>query len=177
MTEAAAVAAGYRPAGVLPPSGVYRVERPPLGEPRVVIQSRLQRRQPRRGFEQEMASAASYGIAEIARWERAHSQGAGFGAEAREAIRLAPQVVNQELQNRGVEQTIRDLVEILPPGTELHLTTVTMTHERTLRLREIQYKLEAVSGDLRRTLFVTSIEVSRSGRAVPQVEPIGQWLE
>jgi hypothetical protein len=176
-TEAAALAAGYRPAGQLPPSGVLRVERPPLGENRLVIHSELGPSQVRRGYEKQMASAASYSIEEIATYERAHSQGAGVGAEAAEAIRLAPRLVNQELQNRGVEKTLRDLVATLPAGTELRLTTVTTTHPGTLRLKEIQYVLRAVRGGRPQgVLFEAAIEVGLSGRAVTTVEARGDLL-
>ena len=37
--------------------------------------------------------------------------------------------------------------------------TVTSTHPRTLRLKEIQYRVEAVKGAMSRTLFEASIEV------------------
>jgi hypothetical protein len=177
VTETAALAAGYRPAGQLPPTGVLRVERPPLGENRLVIHSRLGTGQVRRGYEKQMASAAAYAIDEIATYERAHSQGAGVGAEAAEAIRLAPRIVNQELQNRGVEKTLRELVATLPAGTELRLTTVTTTHPGTLRLKEIQYVLRAVrDGRPQAVLFEAGIEVGLSGRAVTTAELRGGLL-
>ncbi|HSF43576.1 MAG TPA: DUF4157 domain-containing protein [Thermoanaerobaculia bacterium] len=178
MTETQALAAGHRAAGQLPPSGVYAVERPAQGAQRIVIRSRLGPSQARRGYERQMASAAEYGVQEIAGWERAHSQGAGFGAEAAEAIRLAPRQVNQALQNRGIERTIRDLYRTKPPDVELHLTTVTQTHPGTLRLQQIDYVLEAWRGGQKvGTVLEASIEVGRSGRATIDVESYGTIFE
>ena len=112
-----------------------------------------------------MASAAQYGIKELIGYERAHSQGAGFGAESGAAIRLAPRLVNQILQNRGVEQFIRDLREVVPPEAILLLTTVTKTHSGTLRLGEIDYQLEGKIDSRSAVLFAASIEVKLDGRA------------
>jgi hypothetical protein len=47
-----------------------------------------------------------------------------------------------------------------PADTELWLTTVTMTQPRTLRLKEIQYRVDAVKGGISRKLFEAGIEVA-----------------
>jgi Domain of unknown function (DUF4157)/Bacterial toxin 4 len=177
-TIAEAEAAGFRRAGTFPPTGVYAVERPPLGEPRVVIRSKLGRPMWRRGYEKQYALAAEYALEEIAGWQRAHSQGAGIGAESGAAIRLATKEVNQELQKEGVERTMRGLVEQLQPGDELHLTTVTTTHQGTLRLKDIQYRLFLHRpGSQPRVVFEVGIELSRSGRARTTAELFGLIAE
>jgi hypothetical protein len=111
-----------------------------------------------------MASAAEYGIEEIRGWQRAHSQSPGLGAESGEAIRLAPEVVNQALQNRGIEGFLRNLRD-LSEGARLHLTTVTRAHPGTLRLMDIHYIIEVQKDGRMITLFEAVIEVQRSGRA------------
>jgi hypothetical protein len=93
-------------------------------------------------------------------WQRAHSQGAGTGSESPEGIRFAPREVNQVFQNRGIERVLRNLVSEKPDGVDLWLTTATSTHNGTLRLREIQYRVDAVRGDGYECLFEASIEVS-----------------
>lgn len=174
-SKESALAQGYRPVGELPPTGVYATERPPLGEPRIVIRSKLGPPMARRGYERQYMSAAEYALDEIAGWERAHSQGAGLRAEAQAAIRLATKQVNQELQRNGVERTMRDLVRKLSPGDELHLTTTTMTHEGTLRLKEIQYQLylHRAGGAAREAVFEVAIELSLAGRASTSAQPVG----
>jgi hypothetical protein len=172
MTAAEAEAAGFERAyggtastsGPPPSSGVYAVERPSLGDPRVVIRSWIGESQARAGLEREMASAVEYGIEEIRGWQRAHSQGAGLGVESGEAIRLAPELVNQVLQNRGIEGFLRILRDI-SEGARLHLTTVTRTYPGTLRLMDIHYIVEVQEGGGMITLFEAAIEVQRSGRA------------
>ena len=122
----------------------------------VVIRSRLGAGVPRKGFEKLMFPGVEVGLAG---WERAHSQGAGLGAESPEAIRYAPAEVNQQYQRLGVERHLRDLLLRKPADVELWLTTVTATHPRTLRLKEIQYRVEAVRGSQRRLVYEASIEV------------------
>jgi hypothetical protein len=92
-------------------------------------------------------------------WERAHSQGAGTGFESPHAIRYAPAEVNQKFQGHGIERYLRQLVKAVPDDVELWLTTATLTHPRTLRLKEIQYRVDAVRKELSRTLFEASIEI------------------
>lgn len=171
MTAADADAGGYRLAGrglrTNATSGVYRVQRPPRGTARIVIDSWLGPGQARQGFERQMASAAEYGLEEIEGWERAHSQGAGIGAESAEGIRLAPRVVNQALQNQGIERFMRELEAAKPEGARIHLRTVTKTHPGTLRLSEIDYEISVqMPGERsRRTVMRASIEVQPDGTA------------
>ena len=169
MTEAQASANGYTEAGApraTPPTGVYGVERPERGDPRIVLRAWLGPRQVRAGLEREMMSAAEYGVQSLQGMERAHSTGAGLGAESGEGIRLAPEVVNQAMQNRGIEAFLRALRDIaLQTGERIHLTTETQTHARTLRLASIHYIVEVQEGDRMITLFEAAIEVRRDGRA------------
>ena len=170
MTLAEARTAGARPArrrgaaAATSRSGVYSVRRTTGEEAGVVIRSWIGPPQTRARFENEMMSASEYAIDEIVDWERAHSQGAGLGVEAREAIRLAPPLVNQVLQNRGIERFLREMRD-LAQGERIHLTTVTETHTGTLRLASIHYSVEAVDADGRRTLFDAAIEVRRNGES------------
>ena len=92
-------------------------------------------------------------------WERAHSQGNITGHESSHAIRYAPREVNQEFQRLGIERFIRDLFAEKAQDVELWLTTVTYTHPKTLRLKEIHYRVDAVRREQSRTLFEASIMV------------------
>src|SRR6476620_7146708 len=123
----------------------------------LVIQSRLRPGINRSGCERQFFSGLQFGLEG---WQRAHSQGAGTGFESHEGIRFAPEEVNQVYQNRGIEKFLRKLVADNPPGVELWLTTVTSTHSRTLRLKEIQYRVDAVHQGRSRCLLEASIEVS-----------------
>lgn len=92
-------------------------------------------------------------------WQRSHSQGSGTGQESATAIRYAPSEVNQKYQNLGIERYLRELVDLKPPDTELWLTTTTAAHPGTLRLKEIQYRVDAVKQGMSRRIFEASIEV------------------
>jgi hypothetical protein len=122
-----------------------------------VIQSKLRSPVDRQGFEKQMFPAIEVGLVG---WERAHSQGAGTGFESPSAIRYAPAEVNQQFQRLGIERFLRDLFQKKAVDTELWLTTVTSTHPGTLRLKEIQYRVDAVKGHTSRRLFEASIEVA-----------------
>lgn len=179
MTLAEAEAAGFRRTGSgpgpPPETGVYEVVRPTRGDPRVVIRSWLGYRQARAGLERAMRSAGEYAIELIRGWQRAHSTGAGLGIESGEAIRLAPEMVNQALQNRGIEAFLRALRDdYLPAGRDVHLTTVTRTHSGTLRLASIHYIVEAPeAGGRMITLFEAVVEVRLDGMARPGVRSPG----
>ena len=134
---------------------VERAFRDALGA--TVIQNRLGPAVSRQGLEKLVFPGIEVGLPG---WQRAHSQGAGTGFESPFAIRYAPQEVNQHYQRLGIERYLRDLFALKPVDTELWLTTVTMTHPRTLRLKEIQYRVDAVKGAASRKLFEASIEVA-----------------
>ncbi len=120
----------------------------------IVIQSKLGPAVKRSGFEKVLFPGVEVGLSG---WERAHSQGAGTGFESPKAIRYAPQEVNQEYQRLGIERYLRDLAKY--KNTELWLTTVTYTHPRSLRLKEIQYRVDEVLNGFSRRLFEASIEI------------------
>lgn len=122
-----------------------------------VIQSRLRSAAQRQGFEKLMFPGIEVGLVG---WQRAHSQGSGTGVESPMAIRYAPEEVNQQYQRLGIERSLRELLSLQPADTELWLTTVTETHPRTLRLKEIQYRVDAVKGVTSRRLFEASIEIA-----------------
>ena len=130
-----------------------------------VIQSRLRPATDRRGYENVLFPSMEVGLAG---WERAHSQGAGTGFESPHGIRYAPQEVNQHYQRLGIERILRELVRKKPADTDLWLTTVTSTHPRSLRLKEIQYRLDAVRGTSTRRIFEASIEIADT-RTRPRV--------
>ncbi len=122
-----------------------------------VIRSLLGPALGRQGFEKQMFPGVEVGLAG---WQRAHSQGSGTGFESPAAIRYAPEEVNQQFQRLGIERYLRDLLSTKPNDTELWLTTVTSTHPKSLRLKEIQYRIDAVKGEASRKLFEASIEVA-----------------
>ncbi len=125
----------------------------------IVIRSRLAPAAERRDLEKQMLPAIAVGLAG---WQRAHSQGAGTGVESAHGIFYAPEEVNQEYQRLGIERYLRELLQLTPRGVALWLTTVTSAHPLTRRLKEIQYRVDAVRGRDSRRLFEASIEVSNS---------------
>ena len=130
-----------------------------------VIRSRLEPGVERQDFEKRLFPGVEVGLPG---WQRAHSQGAGTGCESPVAIRYAPEEVNQEFQRLGIERYLRELVTEKPADTELWLTTVTETHPRTLRLKEIQYRVDAVRGEEERRVLEASIEIA-DDRVNPRV--------
>ena len=130
-----------------------------------VIQSRLQPAPGRQGFEKQMFPGFEVGLIG---WQRAHSQGSGTGFESPNAIRYAPEEVNQQFQRLGIERYLRELVRSKAENVELWLTTVTSSHPRTLRLKEIQYRVDAARKDVSRKLFEVSIEIA-DNRINPRV--------
>jgi Bacterial toxin 4 len=125
----------------------------------VVIQSRLGAATARQNFEKQMFPSIEVGLPG---WQRAHSQGAGTGSESPHAIRYAPAEVNQEFQRLGIERYLRELVAGKPNDVDLWLTTVTTTHPGSLRLKEIQYRVDAVRLGQSHGLFEASIEIADS---------------
>jgi hypothetical protein len=121
-----------------------------------VIESRIGAPPGRSGYERQYFPGVEVGLPG---WERAHSQGSGTGHESAHAIRYAPAEVNQEFQRLGIERFIRELFDAKAADVELRLKTVTYTHPGTLRLKEIQYRVDAVRRGVSRPLFEASIEV------------------
>lgn len=136
------------------PSPAERTWRDALGG--IVIESRIAESPGRSGYERRFFPGVEVGLPG---WQRAHSQGSGTGHESPHAIRYAPAEVNQEFQRLGIERFIRELFEAKAADVELRLKTVTYTHPGTLRLKEIQYRVDAVRRGVSRPLFEASIEV------------------
>ena len=109
---------------------VKRIEEESKSAGGIVIHSRLQPGQPRQDLEKKLFPSIVVGLFG---WERAHSQGAGLGAESAAGIRYAPAEVNQHYQRLGIERHLRELVQRKPADVDLWLTTVTTTHARTRR--------------------------------------------
>jgi hypothetical protein len=132
--------------------------RDPAGD--IVTHSRLQPGQPRQDLERKLFPSVVVGLFG---WHRAHSQGASLGAESAAGIRYAPPEVHQPLQRLDIERHLRELLSLKPAEVELWLTTVTTAHARTLRLKEIRYRLQALRGlQERRLIFEARIGVSDS---------------
>ncbi|GAB1260351.1 eCIS core domain-containing protein [Aurantivibrio plasticivorans] len=180
MTLAEAEARGARatrlqPTRAAPPSGVYEVERPSEGLARVVLRAWLGRREARAGLERLMFSAGEYAVQIIQGWQRAHASGAGVGAESGRGIRLAPEFVNQILQNRGIERFLRRLRDqAFENNGQVHVTTIVETHPLTLRLRSITYRIEMLTESGRmETLGDVTIDVTPEGHSTGSVRAAG----
>jgi len=80
--------------------------------------------------------------------QRAHARGQGLGWESPYGIRYAPEAVNQGLQNHGIEGYLSDLNQAVTsrdPSARLRLFTVTRDQPGTLRLAEINYRVDVVN--------------------------------
>lgn len=111
-------------------------------------------------------------------WERAHSQGAGTGTESPLAILYAPSVVNQKLQNQGIEEFIRTLQKQKLDDVDLLLTTSTRAWMGTRRLASIEYVVSARRFGRVTALLETSIEVENRRdhpRVVVDAMKRGDW--
>lgn len=73
----------------------------------VTVETKLGEPSERQNFEGFLPTSTELGLKH--HHDRAHAQGAGTGVEAPYGISLAPQEVNRELQNHGVEAFIREL--------------------------------------------------------------------
>ena len=146
----------------IPPGGEVRWRQPDGG---LVIQSVVDRPPGRKGYERRILPGVELGLQG---WERAHSQGNITGHESAHGIRYAPAAVNQGLQRLGIERFIRELFEMKASDVRLYLTTTTYTHWGTLRLKEIQYRIDAQRGGRAWPLFEAYIEVENS-RVAPRI--------
>ena len=93
----------------------------------------------RGGFERLLLPGVKVGLEG---YQRAHSHGPGTGQEVATGILYAPSIVNQELQNHGLEKHIRDVRERVDGIYQVLLKTETEALTGTLRLRRITYRLE-----------------------------------
>ena len=134
----------------------------PTGD--ITINAKLGPPQPRLNYEHENRS----GLEPRKDAQRAHSSGPGTGFESDCGINHGPDDVNQELQNRGVEQRIRDTYGQKKDGCELWMKTVSSTHEGTRDLKEIQYEISARpegSQAKPEVIYRHTITVDKNGKA------------
>ncbi|SMO71685.1 eCIS core domain-containing protein [Fodinibius sediminis] len=122
----------------------------------VVIRSEIGPGRGRLGYERAMFRGIEVGLEG---WHRAHSQGQGTGHESPFGILYAPGEVNLKYQNSGIEQHIRDLFTQISPDVTLHLTTETIAHADSRRLKSITYKIGAERGGEIVRLFEAEIQV------------------
>jgi hypothetical protein len=163
------------PPDVVPPGVVLefptgeRVFR--AGDGGIVIESRLGRPGARKHFEAAYFSRGELQLDDYTRalMERAHAQGAGTGFESPFAILYAPRVVNQELQNTGIEQFLRELRAKAPADTEFHLVTNSKAYAASRRLSSIEYRIDVSTGGVRKRLFEVEISVSDSADPVMSI--------
>ncbi len=146
----------------------------------IVIRSKVNSPPGRSGYEKRYFPGIEVGLVG---WERAHSQGNITGHESPHAIRYAPAEVNQQFQRLGIERFIQELYAQKAPDVDLWLTTVTAAHPGTLRLKEIQYRVDAFRKGQSKALFETSIMVEdkkKSPRVTIQGQerhPRHEWLK
>lgn len=112
----------------------------------------------RKGYERVLFPGVQVGLKG---WQRAHASGAVFGAESKRGIYYAPEEVNQEFQNKGVETHLRDFYGQKADDVDLVVTVSVKPHEGTSRLKEVTYRLEAQRPDDAKPtrLYEASIEV------------------
>jgi hypothetical protein len=113
----------------------------------------------RQHFEKEMFSASELGRPEVKGMERAHTLGQGTGFESPFGILLAPREVNQIIQNNGIEEFLRGLSQSAHPGEAFHVSTLTVPHPGSLRLKEIRYRVEVARNGKKDFLFEYTINV------------------
>jgi Bacterial toxin 4 len=123
----------------------------------VTVETKLGPASPRQGFESFLPAGAALGAAFF---ERSHAQGAGTGVESPYAIALAPQVVNQEFQNRGIEEELREMQRQKRDDVNLFLRTEVSTTRDGLFLKGINYQLYAQKqGERAKMIYAASLEV------------------
>jgi hypothetical protein len=106
-----------------------------------VIWAEIRPPQPREDYEKKALPLPKH--VNLEGMQRSHSVGAGLGAEHAEGILYAPSEVNQKLQNRGIEQYLREIYRLSSShGYRLMLKTTTFAHPGTNRLASIAYRLE-----------------------------------
>ncbi|MCG7941291.1 MAG: polymorphic toxin type 4 domain-containing protein [Candidatus Thiodiazotropha lotti] len=131
----------------------------------IVIRSKVKSPPGRLGYEKMYWPGVEVGLQG---WERAHSQGNITGHESPHGIRYAPREVNQHFQRLGIEKFIQELYKLKADDVDLWLTTVTSTHTGTLRLKEIQYRVDVVRRGQSKALFEASIEVENK-KSFPKI--------
>ena len=144
----------------------------------IVIESFLGAGSKRKHFERNYFRRGEMGRADYTEsdMELSHSQGAGTGFESPYAIPYAPREVNQELQNLGIEEFLRELERNRPREITIQIVTNTRTMPRSLRLSLIEYTINAIYQGERYLLFTTGIRVEWSANR-PSVSIAGDLTD
>lgn len=132
---------------------------------------------PRQGLERGFFTGSTIGLPG---WQRAHSQGAGWGVETAEGMLLAPPNVNLKLQNGGIESYVRQLQQqAMSEGFLLRVTTEVAAHRGTTQMKYAYYRIDKVSNSGIERLFEFSIDVPYSKSPDPPgtvtIAEGGQW--
>ena len=106
---------------------------------------------PREGAEEQFPRGSQIGLIEPVQepggtvrnvpYQRAHIIGPGFGIEL-PMIMYAPEKINQDLQNRGVEKLLRELADKIGDFANIIVTAHATTQAGSLRLGQITYTVE-----------------------------------
>ena len=118
-------------------------------------------KQKRLGSERQLPSPGRVDIGKASETphERAHAIGRGFGSEFHFVV-YAPRHVNQILQNRGIEEKIRNAYSKMAPGEKIIIGVHVVTHPGTMRLKSVTYKVMIQKGKRRQTHAEIEIGVS-----------------
>jgi len=115
----------------------------------------------RADYESETSSRSEHGnLPSGPKYERAHTIGQGTGTESPIAIWYAPSLVNQLLQNRGIERYMRTLVANKSDNIVYRLLTKTAPHPRSIRLSHIHYRVDMMVNGKPQGFFEYSINVT-----------------
>jgi hypothetical protein len=93
---------------------------------------------PKKGAEEILERPTAAGLGGF---QRAHLLGPGLGYDAPQGLFYAPKEVNQELQNQGIEQLIREMYAKRYPGAEFQVQLTAIPHPGTEILAKANYKL------------------------------------
>jgi hypothetical protein len=142
----------------------------------VTVETKLGPPDVRKNFEGYLTAGALIGAKF---YERAHAQGPGTGVESPYGIALAPKLVNQELQNRGIEDQIREIQRQKRDDVDLFLRSEVSTTDDGMFLTGINYQLYAQRhGESRRMIYAASIEIEglrSTSKCIIDAQPMN-WL-
>lgn len=139
----------------------------------VIIEAEIGPPAPRAHYERKVLEAPS--AAGLSGYERAHLLGAGFGVESPLGLYYAPRFVNQILQNRGIEETIRNSYATRYPGAKLFIQARAKAHPGTNLLARVVYKLSgSLPGEPVTDIFEFTISVSPNVSAPSHKVRIGE---
>jgi putative RNase toxin 4 of polymorphic toxin system len=102
---------------------------------------------------------------DVATYEVAHLWGPGFGDEARDGMMLAPEAVNQALQNRGIEDKLREL-QAMAGANGTVLVTARATSHPTMTTEPRGHELLASVS--------YSFHIQQNGNPAPPPQHVGQ---